>query len=56
MGGYIMGSSVSNREKKDFLKWVTSNYVMKRRESLWILEYLFSHNLMLEKTQFVEDV
>lgn len=56
MGGYIMGSSVSNREKKDFLKWVTSNYVMKRRESLWILEYLFSHNLMLEKTHFVEDV
>lgn len=51
-----MNSSVSNSEKKHFLKWVTSNFVMKRRESLWILEYLFSHNLMLEKTHFVEDV
>lgn len=51
-----MNSSVSNSEKKHFLKWVTSNFVMKRRESLWILEYLFSHNLMLEKTHFVGDV
>lgn len=51
-----MKSSISNSEKKHFLKWVTNHYVMKRRESLWILEYLFSHNLMLEKTHFVEDV
>lgn len=51
-----MNSSVSNSEKKHFLKWLTSRYVLKRREALWILEYLFSHNLMLEKTHFVEDV
>ena len=51
-----MNSSISNSEKKHFLKWVTSQYVLKRREALWILEYLFSHNLMLEKTHFVEDV
>lgn len=43
-------------DKKHFLKWITTNFVMKRREALWILDYLFNHNLMLEKTHFVEDV
>lgn len=51
-----MNSSVSNMDKKHFLKWVTKKFVMKRREALWILDYLFNHNLMLEKTHFVENV
>lgn len=51
-----MNSSVSNMEKKHFLKWITTHFVLKRREALWILDYLFNHNLMLEKTHFVEDV
>lgn len=51
-----MSPSVTNRDKKIFLKWFTQNYVLKRRESLWILDYLYNHDIMLEKTHFVENV
>lgn len=47
---------ISNEEKKRFLKWFTRTYELKRRESLWILDYLFNHDIMLEKTHFVENV
>lgn len=51
-----MNTSVTNSEKKYFLKWFTRNYELKRRESLWILDYLYNHDIMLEKTHFVERV
>lgn len=51
-----MNVSVTNEKKKRFLKWITTNFNLKRRESLWILDYLFNHDIMLEKTHFVEDV
>lgn len=51
-----MKSSVTNIEKKEFLKWFTKSYVLKRREALWILDYLYNHDIVLEKTHFVEDV
>lgn len=49
-----MNTSVTNKKKKQFLRWFTKNYTLKRRESLWILDYLFNHDIMLEKTHFVE--
>lgn len=49
-------TSVTNEKKKQFLKWFTRNYHLKRRESLWILDYLFNHDIMIEKTHFVEQV
>ena len=51
-----MHSNVSNTDKKHFLKWFTQNYILKRRESLWILDYLYSHDIILEKTHFVQNV
>lgn len=51
-----MSASVTNQKKKRFLKWFTTNFTLKRRESLWILDYLFNHDIMLEKTHFVEQV
>lgn len=51
-----MSSSIPNSDKKRFLKWFTKNYVLKRRESLWILDYLYNHDIMLDKTHFVEEV
>lgn|SRR5699024_2390440 len=51
-----MNTSITNEKKKHFLKWFTKNYTLKRRESLWILDYLFNHDIMLEKTHFVEHV
>lgn len=51
-----MNVSILNKHKKKFLKWFTKNYVLKRRESLWILDYLYNHDLILEKTHIVEHV
>jgi uncharacterized protein YpiB (UPF0302 family) len=51
-----MNASITNSKKKYFLKWFTRNYELKRRESLWILDYLYNHDIMLEKTHFVERV
>lgn len=52
----MMSSEITNTDKKHFLKWFTQNYELKRRESLWILDYLYNHDIMLEKTHFVENV
>lgn len=51
-----MRSSVSNSDKKIFLRWFTKNFVLRRREVLWILDYLYNHDIILEKTHFVENV
>lgn len=51
-----MNRVVSNAKKKDFLRWFTKNYKLKARESLWILDFLYSHASMLEKSHFVENV
>lgn len=49
-----MNTSVTNQDKKHFLKWFTRHFELKRREALWILDYLYNHDIMLEKTHFVE--
>ncbi len=51
-----MDKVVSNEKKKEFLKWLTKNHKLKTRESLWILDFLYSHESMLEKSHFVENV
>ena len=54
MRGENMNTSITNEKKKDFLKWFTKNHTLNRRESLWILDYLYNHDIMLEKTHFIE--
>ncbi len=51
-----MDHMISNGKKKDFLRWFTKNHRLTTRESLWILDFLHGHNIMLEKTHFVENV
>lgn len=41
-------------EKKAFAKWVLNNLQLPRREMTWILNYLISHDGLLEKVHFVE--
>lgn len=41
--------------KKRFIKWFLEKYQLKRRESVWILNYLMSNSSLLEKVHFVED-
>ena len=51
-----MKSEVNIQKKKTFLKWLTKNNKFAVRESLWILDYLYTHENMLEKSLFVENV
>lgn len=51
-----MTASVTANEKRDFVKWLLTNFQLKRRESVWILNYLVSHEELLENVHFVEGV
>lgn len=45
---------VSVNEKKEFVRWFLNNYQLKRRECVWILNYLMSHDQLMRKVHFVE--
>ena len=49
-----MATPVSVNEKKEFIRWFLNNYQLKRRECVWILNYLLSHDQLMEKVHFVE--
>ncbi|MGG3160239.1 ReoY family proteolytic degradation factor [Geobacillus stearothermophilus] len=46
---------VSVNEKKEFIRWFLSHYQLKRRECVWILNYLMSHDQLMQKVHFVEN-
>jgi uncharacterized protein YpiB (UPF0302 family) len=50
-----MQTPVSAKDKKKFLQWFLSNYQLKKRESVWILNYLINHHEILENVHFVHD-
>jgi uncharacterized protein YpiB (UPF0302 family) len=54
-GGIPMTASVSVGEKKQFVRWFLQSHKMKRRECIWILNYMLSNEELLEKTHFVEE-
>ncbi len=49
-----MAAPVSVNEKKEFIRWFLNHYQLKRRECVWILNYLMSHDQLMEKVHFVE--
>jgi len=50
-----MKTPVSVNEKKDFIRWFLNHYQLKRRECVWILNYLMSHDQLMEKVHFVDN-
>ena len=54
-GALYMTSSVPISDKKIFVRWFLKNYQLKRRECVWILNYLLSDDKLLEKVHFVEE-
>jgi uncharacterized protein YpiB (UPF0302 family) len=50
-----MTTPVSVNEKKEFIRWFLNHYQLKRRECVWILNYLMSHDQLMEKVHFVEN-
>lgn len=49
-----MNIQVSLEEKKTFIGWFLDRHQLKRRESMWILNYLLNHDVVLNKVHFVE--
>lgn len=47
--------TISVYEKKKFIQWFLNHYQMKRRESVWILNYLMNHEKVLEHVHFVSE-
>lgn len=50
-----MQTSVSLKDKKSFIRWFLNNYQLKKRESVWILNYLLNHDEILTHVRFVRD-
>ncbi len=50
-----MTSSVTVSEKKDFIRWFLNHHQLKKRECVWILNYLMSHEQLLQQVHFVEE-
>ncbi|WP_163526224.1 ReoY family proteolytic degradation factor [Halobacillus ihumii] len=51
-----MQTPISVNEKKDFVRWFLNNYQLKKRESVWILNYLINHESLLSYVHFVQEV
>lgn len=51
-----MNIKVPLEAKKVFLGWFLDRHQLKRRESMWILNYLLNHDIVLNKVHFVESV
>lgn len=50
----MVATPVSVDEKKEFIRWFLNHYQLKRRECVWILNYLMSHDQLMQKVHFVE--
>lgn len=51
-----MEVKVSIQQKKDFVRWFLNHYQFKKRECVWILNYMMSHDSLMRKLHFVETV
>ncbi|SDJ67577.1 ReoY family proteolytic degradation factor [Sediminibacillus albus] len=50
-----MNTPISIKDKKEFIRWFLRNYQLKRRESVWILNYLINHEKLLERVHFIRE-
>ncbi len=50
-----MQTPVSVHDKKCFIVWFLNNFQLKKRESVWILNYLINHKDTLERVHFVRE-
>ncbi|AOM82819.1 ReoY family proteolytic degradation factor [Salisediminibacterium beveridgei] len=50
-----MTNSVPVIEKRDFLKWFLEHHQLKRRECAWLLNFLMSDDLLMERVHFVDE-
>lgn len=51
-----MSTPISVKEKRDFIQWFLRRFRLKKRESVWVLKYLLTHDSYLTHVHFVQDV
>lgn len=49
-------SKVSVEEKKEFIQWFLKQFKLKKRECVWILDYLRKNDHLLHNIHFVDNV
>lgn len=50
-----MQTSVSVQDKKGFIQWFLNQYQLKKRESVWIFNYLLNHDHILKNVHFIRE-
>ncbi|TFJ93820.1 ReoY family proteolytic degradation factor [Lentibacillus salicampi] len=50
-----MQTPVSIKDKKSFIQWFLNHYQLKKRESVWILNYIVNHQKLLSNIHFVRE-
>lgn len=50
-----MSTSISIQDKKVFINWFLDNYQLKKREGVWILNYLINHESLLSNVHFIRE-
>lgn len=50
-----MTAMVSVAAKKEFVRWFLKRYKLKRRECVWILNYLLGHEKLLQNIHFTDE-
>lgn len=50
-----MKAMVPVNVKKEFVRWFLKNHKLKRRECVWIMNYLLSHDQLLENVHFTDE-
>jgi uncharacterized protein YpiB (UPF0302 family) len=48
-------NTVTIQEKKAFVREFLDSFQLKRRESVWILNYLLNHDTLLDKVEFTDE-
>ncbi|WP_181348250.1 ReoY family proteolytic degradation factor [Thalassobacillus sp. CUG 92003] len=51
-----MHTPISVNDKKEFVRWFLNHFQLKKRESVWILNYLINHETLLSHVHFVDEV
>jgi uncharacterized protein YpiB (UPF0302 family) len=50
----VVDITISALEKKEFIQWFLNHYKLKRRECVWLLNFIISDEELLENVHFVE--
>lgn len=50
-----MEAPISVQDKKTFIEWFLNHYQLKKRESVWILNYLVNHDNLLSNVHFIRE-